>query len=86
MAWQTTHENITRGIFGKPYSEYHKFRDEGWQRGPIHHFSLRHSFLGDMVEARRRKDIKIIAVGLLHDLTDYSPLTIIDFMMGKYSR
>lgn len=84
MAWQTTHEAITKRIFGKPYPEYHQFRDEGWQRGPIHHLSLRHSPIGDILEAWRRRDKTIIGVGLLHDLADYSPLTIIDFLQGKY--
>lgn len=86
MAWQTTHEAITKAVFGNPYSEYHRFRDEGWQRGLIHHLQIRHSPIGDIVEAWRRRDIRIVGVGLLHDLTDYSPLTIRDFIQGKYRR
>lgn len=86
MAWLTTHEAVTKAVFGDPYTEYHEFRDDGWQRGPIHHLRLRHSLIGDIMEARRRKNKKIFLVGLLHDLTDYSPATIIDFMRGKYGQ
>ena len=86
MAWLTTHQAVTKAIFGNPYTEYHQFRDEGWQRGPMHHLTLRHSLIGDVMEARHRKDMTILLVGLVHDLTDYSPLTIIDFIGGKYGQ
>lgn len=86
MAWFTTHEAITRIIFGDPYSEYHRFRDAGWEMGAVHHLLVRHSPIGDLIEAWRRRDPRIIGVGLVHDLTDYSPLTLIDMLQGKYKR
>lgn len=83
MAWQDTHERITKAVLGNPYSEYHRFRD-GNPVGIRHHFTIRHSLIGDFIEAKRRKDAKIILVGMLHDLTDLSPFTLIDYLKGKY--
>lgn len=84
MAWQDTHERITKAAVGNSYSDYHRFRDGNWQMGLAHHFTIRHSFIGDLIEATRRKDAKIVLVGFLHDITDFSPLTVIDFLKGKY--
>ena len=84
MPAQSTHEAITKVVLGKPYGDFHRMRDEGWQRGLIHRFQLRHSAIGDISEAISRKDVNIIAVGLLHDLADWSPLTVIDLIEGRY--
>ena len=86
MPWQDTHEAITRALFGQPYPEFHRERGKGGEYGPIHRFFPRHGPLFDVGEALRTGDPKMLLVGLAHDLADWSPLTIGDFLRGKYGR